>query len=256
MLRRFAVALAGLALLTPHASAAVAGPSHAGTITLTGTTTGFAWLSVTKPATYDVRAATVDYAGGRWGGFALGRDTARAFSIFDLRLPTLYGDSFTRGYLRPGRYKLRLFTDGQPVTVKLPWSGPDITLSPTDPVTATVAGDQVPVAAADPSSGATGLAFPINGRVGDMHNIMVRHFAAVGIVVNLAACITRDRDECGDETSLSRLRAPGTGMALNSRGVVLSHGNFAHSTRGMWARGEVAGTTAGVLAVFVLHYQP
>ena len=224
-----------------------------GSITVTGTRTGFAWLVVRRTMTYDLEAATVDYDGA-YGGFAIARDFATMWSKYDRTLPTLFGHSSSSGVLRPGRHKVRLFAEaGHRVTVTIPWTGPDVELRPTHPVDAKVYAGATRVLPSR-ATGTTALSFLQDGRAGANTGMMARVYAAVGLTVDLALCLTRDPGTC--EGADDRLTQPGTGIGLNDRGVAWSRYNWPWPTRGLYVRGEVSGDTAGVLRVFVLRFYP
>ena len=246
---RAAVAVLFAAAFLPAPPAAFA---NDGVITLSGTRTGYAWLVVKHTATYDIEATRVTYEGD-YGGFAVAGDFATVWSKYDRTLPTLFGHSW-KSTLRPGRHKVRLFAEkGHRVTVRIPWSGPNVKLQPAHAFDAKVYAGATRVVPSR-AAGTTALAFPQDGRPGANTSIMARVYAAVGLTVDLAVCLTRDPGTC--EGADARLRQPGTGIGLNDRGVEWSTYNRPWPTGGLHARGEVSGDTVGVLRVFVLRFYP
>ena len=229
-------------------------PAHAdndGTLTITGSHTAYVWLVLSRTVTYDLSGSTIEYA-GEYGGFALGADTPQVFSDYDLRgLPTLVGVSRSNGVLKPGRYKVRLFADGNPVTVRIPWSGPNGELRPTTPFSATVAGKRAPVATA---FGTAGLAFPADGRRGSSTFVMVRQETPAGHQVSAIACVTADEASC--DRARYTLEQPANRLVLNSFGAILGLLEWRLPTRGLYLRGQTTGTSVGVLSLFVLRYEP
>ena len=226
-------------------------PGHAadGTLTVTGTNSAVAWLTVKRTVRYDVHAARVDIGTGRFGGFAIGRDWATLRSLHDPRAqPTFDGDSFTHGVLKPGRYKVRLFTDGQHVTAKIPWSGADVTVEPRTPIDARV---QIAHAYAPELDGTVAVTLPQDGRKGVNTSVMTQYESVVGPNMTIKACITRTQNTC-DRSRLRLVQRIG-GQGLNGFTLQLSDYN-SDPTKGHFVRGEVIGTTAGLLTVVTLRY--
>lgn len=148
----------------PAASFPVPGP----TMTIVGSRTAYATITVTDDTHYNLHEARATYAGGRWGGFLIGRDTSDPHGKYrdwltlwtsadDVRSAGRASGATFRGHptqsvrhrpggwgvLTPGRYRIYLFTDGQEVTITLPWSAGDVTVTPDRPFAARVEAEQV-----------------------------------------------------------------------------------------------------------------
>lgn len=252
-LRAFAVALIGVALL--HPPVAHAAPPA---LTITGTQNSVAYLTVRTETTYDVRKAAVDFlsgrsnpdhARGRYGGFAIGNDAPALWAVHDLEFPAISGESVSGGVLKPGRYKVHLFADGDRVTVTVPWSGPNVTVEPVTPMDASVTFARTPVATA---ADTVAVALPQAGQKGARTAAGSKLDALVGPSLELRLCLTRSDGACERPVVDATVGVGGT--ALN--GYLLEWLYDRRPTKGMYVRAEVTGASAGTLTLTTLRYYP
>ena len=245
-----AVAIAGLcaAVLCPPA------PSHAdgGTLTVTGTRNAYAWLTVKRTVRYNLDTARVNIGDGQYGGFAIDGDAATLHTVYNPRGDaTFVGHSITAGVLKPGRYKVRLFADGHQVTASIPWSGPSTTLTARSPIDARV---QVAEALAPDIDGTVALTLPQDGRrKGVNTSLMVSYESVVGQYFMIRGCVSRIESTCRGTSFPWLVEQEVGGMGLNGMTVKL-HNYNSGPTAGMYARGEIVGTTVGMLTVLTLRY--
>ncbi len=244
--RRLAVTVLAAATLCPAVPARAIPAQHA--LTIAGSRTSYAVLKVTKKLTYDLDAARVDYAGGRYGGFAIADDAATLWSVYiDPRVPTLRGHSWT-GTLKPGRYKVRLFTDAQRVVVTIPWSGPDVTLSPETPLDAAV---DVERAVAPGTGTMVAAVIPQHSGSRARTSALAWFEAAVSPAIVLRGCLAPTATSCA--RAQIAVTSTGSGTAVNAYGVSFSDDR---RTKGLYVRGEVSGLAVGILTVLSLRYYP
>ncbi len=249
--------LAVVAALLP-ASASARGPERV--LTITGTGHAFGVLTVTEETYYRMDPnATAEY-GGRWAGFVFDAGFPRVWSVYD-RHAILYGRPAEEtwingepwGVLRPGRHRVYLFADGQPVTIRVPWTGPGITLALETPLDAHVEGDQVRV-----TQGGARLTLPQEGTAG---------------TVTAARALWRKLPSYGDYTFRScHTPQPASWKTCDRRryrdsstvaGHPLAIGGVYHDgvprqgvTAGRVYFGEIAGVTNGVLTLMTVRYRP
>jgi hypothetical protein len=257
-LRRTVVAVAAVALLCPGAARA-AGETH--TLTITGTRNSYATLKVTTTVRYDLDAAKVDHFGGHYGGFAIWRDFATLWTANNLTFPAIWGHVGPNGgALKPGRYRVYLFADaGHRVTVRVPWTGADLTLEPDAQLDALVRDKQVLVGdTGDPRAPVTGpvtsLSVPLDGRAGANTAASLFLYTVVAPTVRLRLCLVPDPSSCDDFRD--RVTSTGKGTLANGWGSGFANYHYPWPTKGLYARGEVSGQNVGVVTLTTLRYYP
>lgn len=230
-----------------------------GTLTLAGVKNAGTWLVVKRTIRYDLAASTIEYT-GTYGGFAIGKDFVRMRSKWDVRKqPTFDGFSATNGRLAPGRYVVRVFGDGN-TTVSLPWTGRDVTLPVTRPISASLETQTSLVPGgklAAQTSGVPGVSgdevFVWERRAVDNFDVIVKVDTVAGPVapLRMVACLTSTRSSCSNASVTATDEAKGT--ALNTFAV----GMHAYGRPERWVRVELNGAlNAGVVGVAtaVVHY--
>lgn len=245
---RLAVSCLVAALALP----VVPATADAGSLTITGSRAASAVLTVRRTVTYDVDRSTVALGDASYAGFAIGRDFARVWTKHDRRAnPPIEGRSVTGGTLRPGTYRVYLFTDGSDeVSVTVPWSADAVTLRPARPVDATVGLDQTVVT--NPLEATLTLAQ--DGASRDNVSAGAMFESVVSPVVDLTLCLTASGATCEDARVLTTYT--GGGSALNGWGAGFSAYGDRRPTRGHDVRAEVNGVSAGVLTVVTLRFTP
>ena len=250
--RRLAAAVLCAVLLGPPVASA---EPPANTLTITGTRNAYAYLTVTKTARYDLRAATVEYTtsddrtSGRYAGFAIARDAPWLWTMYDPHFEMFDGHSYTDGVLKPGRYRIHLFADGRPVTVKVPWTGPNRTVTATARLDAVVRLADSVVPGAD-----TAVAIEQDGKRGVVTYATMKHHSLVGPQMVLRLCLTRSAASCDRPAGVYTQTQPVGGMGLNGFGT--AWGSIHSPTKGLFVRAEVNGPTVGFLGLATLRYYP
>ena len=249
--RRLAAAVLCAVLLGPPVASA---EPPANTLTITGTRNAYAYLTVTKTVRYDLRAARVEYTTsddrktGRYAGFAIARDTPWLWTMYDRRFEMFDGHSWNDGVLKPGRYRIHLFADGRPVTVRVPWTGPNRTITATTRLDAAVRLAHATVPGRD-----TAVAIEQDGKPGAVTIATMKYHSLVGPQMVLRLCLTRSAASCERPASVVTQTQPVGGMGLNGFGTAWGE---RMPTKGLFVRAEVNGSTVGFLGLATLRYYP
>lgn len=250
-----------LTVLVVLAAVLPAGAARAGlrrTLTIVGSRNSVAILTVTRDTLYDLEDSSAVYAGGRWGGFAIGTDWPRLWTSFtDPRVPYFHGGvtepadgDFGPGVLRPGRYRVYLFADGQDVKITLPWSGPNVTLEPDAPLDARIGADQVTV-----TPGTTVASVPQDGRAGTVTSFVMGLRYGPSGAFHARACFARkptswktcDHRLGGASNTVPGGTEGGFRMGNGYPSEIVTHGRH-------WY-GEVVGTATGVFTLMTIRYK-
>ena len=240
------VALAGLV----SADVAAAGTSPNAALVLTGTHHATAVLTIERTTRYDLGAARVAFT-GTYGGFAIGQDKAAMWSAVVPRdRPTFFGESATAGVLTPGKYVVKLFSGGWPVTAVIPWDAPGVRLDVTDDLDADVQVTTVPVGPDGDGTQVVALDVPSRSRV----DALVRFDSSAELgPVAVQACVTRTPSTCAgaDWSGISQMPVRDSTVSGVSK---TWRRDDPSPLVGRHVRGEVDGTVPGVLSVVVLRY--
>ena len=221
-------------------AAALVAPARAGlaprALTVTGTETSYTTLRVDDPITLDFGDATVSRAGA-YGGISLG--TGLVLSTDDLPLAMReHGTPLTnvRNWtLYAGTYRVYLISDGSPVTVTLPWSGPPTRLRATTPV-----GHEVKIDHRTVADGTWRASVPFSAGA----NSLVDAFALYEAWdpqyhhVKVSTCVTRSATACVK----SRIGCSLSG-SLSLGGFGAGAGADLRDPRGWHVLGEVTGAS-------------
>lgn len=257
--------LAAVALLVAVLPGRVADATLRRTLTITGTRTAYTELTVTEETVYHLtwyKGTTMEYAGGRWGGFAIGADWPHVESVWDPQFATIEGRPAHRakdvpglaGILSPGKHRVYLFTDGQRVTVRIRWTGPDLTLEPATALDAKISADTTVLA-----YGGGTLALPQDGGPGTVTAAAV-HWQETGphSHFRIRACYARR-----PESWATCDRGLGTVTLYSDHADPVAAGVIAldgvprrQDTAGRTYFVEATGAATGVLTALTLRYRP